>query len=73
MDGGIPFNSEIPVCKKGDDYDLAHHIDIGGEKVRIDSRYFRPTETDELRADVSKAKADMSKLIGEDRLTLQQL
>ncbi len=39
--------------------DLAPNLSVGDEIVRIDPRYFRPTEVQSLLGDASKAKADL--------------
>jgi GDPmannose 4,6-dehydratase len=36
--------------------DLAQSVDVGQTVVRVDSRYFRPTEVDSLLGDATKAR-----------------
>ena len=40
--------------------DLAPHISVGQEIVKIDPRYFRPAEVETLLGDPSKAKAELA-------------
>ncbi len=44
---------------KGISGDLCPSVSIGKEIIRIDSRYFRPTEVEALIGDASKAKKDL--------------
>lgn len=50
--------------------DLAPQISIGQEIVRIDPRYFRPTEVETLLGDASKAKVELG---WEPEITAQQM
>ncbi len=50
--------------------DLGGSLKIGDIVIRVDSRYFRPTEVDQLLGDPSKAK---SKLGWEPKISVQEL
>ena len=39
--------------------DLAPNVTVGQEIIKIDSRYFRPTEVETLLGDSSKAKKEL--------------
>ena len=50
--------------------DLAPKISVGQEIVRIDPRYFRPSEVETLLGDPSKAKAELG---WEPEITAQEM
>ena len=50
--------------------DLAPHINVGQEIVRIDPRYFRPAEVETLLGDPSRAKAELG---WEPEITAQEM
>ena len=50
--------------------DLAPHVSVGQEIVRIDPRYFRPAEVDTLLGDPSKAKDELR---WEPEITAQEM
>jgi GDPmannose 4,6-dehydratase len=50
--------------------DLAPKVDVGQEIIKIDPRYFRPTEVDSLIGDYSKAKKELK---WEPKITAQQM
>jgi GDPmannose 4,6-dehydratase len=55
---------------KGVTGELAPKVNIGQEVVKIDPRYFRPTEVDTLLGDASKAKIDLG---WEPEITAQKM
>jgi GDPmannose 4,6-dehydratase len=70
LSGEVLMETDASLLKPSPDTITMLHPHTGDEVVAIDTRYFRPTEVESLRADPSKAK----KLLGwEPRVTFNQL
>ena len=71
--GWFPKNSTNPkgVIWEGEGiYEIGKREDTGDIVIKIDSRYYRPTEVEELLGDASKAK---EKLGWEPKITLEEM
>jgi GDPmannose 4,6-dehydratase len=70
LSGEVLMETDASLLKPSPDTITMLHPYIGDKVVAIDTRYFRPTEVESLRADPSKAK----KVLGwEPRVTFNQL
>jgi GDPmannose 4,6-dehydratase len=70
LSGEVLMETDASLLKPSPDTITMLHPHIGDEVVAIDTRYFRPTEVESLRADPSKAKKELG---WESKVTFNQL
>jgi GDPmannose 4,6-dehydratase len=70
LSGEVLMETDASLLKPSPDTITMLHPHTGDEVVAIDTRYFRPTEVESLRADPSKAKKELG---WEPKVTFNQL